>query len=298
MAWALPAFADEPEDMLTTGPIAKDVAVSNDGTQLAFAYENAGSSAIWVSDRNGKNAHKLLDWPGSDQVSPDWSPDGQSIVFSSNKNSSGYDIWVVNVSSLGATQLTSNSGSNEKPRYSPDGSKVLFTSNRTGKREIWYMNADGTGQKAVGLQSLIVDDPAWSPDGTEVVFSGCTLPESGSSLSDGHCNLFVIALDASTARQVTFGNAQDWEPDWGAGGIVFSSSRSDYNLMVVDPAGNNLHQVTDKDKLCSHPRWNRSTGEVLFQDSDGAISKSTLAGSVTSVVNAGHLSTAKKGDLN
>jgi TolB protein len=40
-------------------------------------------------------------------------------------------------------QLTSGSGSNERPSWAPDGKHIAFTSNRTGTNQIYAMTVDG-----------------------------------------------------------------------------------------------------------------------------------------------------------
>lgn len=240
---------------------------SPDGTRLLFSSDIVGRyTTVWIANRDGSNARPFVNWVGSNQTDPDWAPNGRSVVFSSDRDSVGHDVWRVSADGTGALRLTANSGDNRQPRFSPDGARIVFTSNRTGKDEIWYMSADGTNQKAVGLQSLLINDPAWSPDGTRIAFSGCLRPPNGSAITDGVCNIYIIALDASSASQVTFGKVNDWSPDWGPLGIVFSSSRSGgQTIWIVDPQGTSLRQVTDgNDGLNLDPRWDYTTNTIVF----------------------------------
>ena len=245
-------------------PYADWAAPSRDGSKLAFVVSELDKfSTIWISDRDGSNPRILIDWPDSMQTEPDWAPDGQSIVFASNRGSRRPNIWTIRADGTNPVQLTSNVSGNYQPRYSPDGSKILFTSNRTGKRELWHMAPNGSSQKAIGLQSLLVGDPSWSPDGKNVAYTGCTLPP-GQPFSKGVCNLFTIALDASAAKQVTSGKFEDWNPDWGISDIVFVAlGRNGVGLWLVNPDGSNLRQITSN-SLDLHPKWDRSSNSVVF----------------------------------
>lgn len=81
---------------------------SPDGTKLA--YDDRG---IWVADADGSNARQLTTYP--QDFNPHWSPDGQSLVFESNRNDfdpkdhGGLfegELFVVNADGTGLRPLT------------------------------------------------------------------------------------------------------------------------------------------------------------------------------------------------
>ena len=157
------------------------------------------------------------------------------------------------------------------------------------------MQIDGSNPKAIGLQSIKLSDPSWSPDGKSIAYTGCQPPPSKSALSAMVCNLFTITLDAATTERVTTGIFLDWNPDWGASGIVFVSNRSGSPaLWLVNPDGSSLHQLTNPPStLDLHPKWNRSTNGVVFTraaDSTDIWSKNPAG--VESRITSASLSTA------
>jgi Tol biopolymer transport system component len=278
-------------------PYADWAIPSRDGSKLAYVVSGPDKlSTIWISDRDGSNPRILIDWPDSMQTEPDWSTDGQNIVFASNRGSRRSNIWTIQVDGSLPTQLTTDAADDRQPRYSPDGSKILFTSNRTGKRELWYMASNGSGQKAIGLQSLLVGDPSWSADGKNIVYTGCTLPP-GQAFSKGVCNLFTISLDASTARQVTSGIFEDWNPDWGASEIIFNSNRNHTSgLWLVNPNGSSLRQITSN-SLDLHPKWDRSSNSAVFTRGNEIWSTDLLGNEtqLTHIADANHHPVANAG---
>jgi Tol biopolymer transport system component len=268
-SWDHPAYGQqgqEDDEQVARPPASDWASVSPDGTKLLFESDASGTQTIWISNRDGTNARPLIDWMGSIQTEPDWSPNGMSIVFASNHGSNNFNIWIAKVDGSIPTQLTAKMGNNRQPRVSPDGTKILFTSSTTGKRELWYMLVNGSNPKAIGLQSLRISDPSWSPDGTSVAYTGCTPPPSKSALSAMVCNVFTITLDAATATQVTTGSFLDWNPDWGISGIVFVSNRAGSPVLwLVSPNGSGLRQLTFPSSTVDiHPKWNRSTNTVIF----------------------------------
>jgi Tol biopolymer transport system component len=265
-AWMListPARVRATEDE-TKWPQADLATPSRDGSKLAFVVtEPSKNSTIWIAERDGSNPHILIDWPDSVQTEPDWAPDGQSLVFASNRGGKGYNIWTIRLDGKQAQALTQSFGGNREPRFSPDGSKIVFTSKRTGKNLLWQMTADGSDQKPV-LQSNFVREPAWSPNGEAIVYSSCTFPPSGGSISEIYCHLFTVSPEGNAIKQVTQGNFYDFKSDWGHSGVVFGSfgRGSTDGLWLVNPDGTGLRMLTQGS--ASNPKWDQSSNTVVF----------------------------------
>lgn len=75
-------------------------------------------------DVDGANPHQLTHHPDGDSH-PRWSPDGQRILFSSDRDGDA-DIWTIGVDGTGLRKLTSMPGVEARGSWSPDGSRVVF----------------------------------------------------------------------------------------------------------------------------------------------------------------------------
>jgi len=123
------------------------------------------------------------------------------------------------------------------------------------------MNADGSNQHVIALISTRVSDPTWSPDGQQIAYVGCR--------RGGECNLFRVNANGSNSLQITSGNFQDWNPDWGNPGIIFASNRGDsQGLWLIQANGNGLQQLTAPDGTGDlYPRWIGFTSAFVFSRS-------------------------------
>jgi Tol biopolymer transport system component len=124
---------------------------SPDGTLIAyFRWRDEGpeQNAVFVIDSIGGEERQLTEW---DQVAgyPDWSPDGQWIVFTTYPD--WHDVGTSNLYRMRPDgtkmeQLTFYEGSSfraSQPRYTPDGKWILFTGVTPGGRDMMTIPADG-----------------------------------------------------------------------------------------------------------------------------------------------------------
>lgn len=126
-------------------------------------------SRLKVMDADGENARTITEVTGS-IFSPTWSPDGNRIAYSVQRDKSYPVIYVQNVSGGGATPLTPFSGSNLSPSFSPDGSKILFSSSFEGSAHIYEMSASGGQPRKLTNWPSSEVQPNYAPDGKSFIF--------------------------------------------------------------------------------------------------------------------------------
>ena len=81
----------------------------------------------------------------ADDSMPDFSPDGRTIAFTSNRDRQG-EIYVMRANGESPRRLTRRPGDDWAPDFSPDGRRIAFTqlARSTAGGTVWVMNADGT----------------------------------------------------------------------------------------------------------------------------------------------------------
>lgn len=110
-----------------------------DGKELIYVQiEGLLAGNIWKMDIETKNAKQLTFDKDAWNQFPFAAPDGNSIVFSSNR-SGAWHIWQINTDGTNLRQIT-NGGGEQHPRISPDG-KWLFYSER---KSLWKKSLSGS----------------------------------------------------------------------------------------------------------------------------------------------------------
>ncbi len=144
---------------------------SPDGRLIAFDSDQSGHRYFYQrrSDLSGAEV-PFLETPG-DKVLNDWSPDGQSILFTTPNNpKTGADIWYVALSGdrkplpFVVTPFLERAG-----QFSPDGRWVAYQSNETGPYEVYIRSFPGPGgQQQVSPSGGI--QARWRSDGRELYY--------------------------------------------------------------------------------------------------------------------------------
>src|SRR5687768_15508340 len=107
--------------------------VSPDGKWIAYDAStidlpnNVRKSALYLMRSDG-SGHKQLTNGAKQDEAPDWSPDGKTIAYVSNRDGKGKQVWLYDVASAKSTKLTTISGGAGSVKWLPDGSGLVFVS--------------------------------------------------------------------------------------------------------------------------------------------------------------------------
>jgi serine/threonine protein kinase len=102
---------------------------------------------------------------------PYYSPDGESVIFSSSR-SGDVDLWEVSTKTNAVRRLTDHPASDWDPFVTPDGKHLLWSSNRSGHFEIWTAERDGSAPRQVTNDGSDAENPVATADGWVVYASG------------------------------------------------------------------------------------------------------------------------------
>lgn len=226
--------------------------ISPDGKTLAFRWseDEEGTNGVYLQNI-GSLARRYL----VRGYSPDWSPDGEWIVF----DSGDYNLGKIRVDGSSLTQLTSN-GRSLEPAWSPDGQTIAYYVEMGSETTagIATVTTDGI----LGPRLFLGGSPDWFPDGR--LFA--TL---------GRSNAFLV-YDRRASRLDTIKGIPDQarypqvSPDgtritFLADGIWLCNSDGSDLRQIVRSDGDELGRGGDPKILVGAPSWHPDGLHVVFE---------------------------------
>jgi TolB protein len=110
------------------------------GRKILFHALAGKNYDIWMINPDGTDLTQLTT-DSADDVDASWSPDGEMVIFSSDRegsaeSKSNFNLWVMDLKGTGLTQLTFSPADDGAPFWSSDG-YVYFHSDRIGNYDIF-----------------------------------------------------------------------------------------------------------------------------------------------------------------
>jgi Tol biopolymer transport system component len=229
---------------------------------ITFGANTGSGVQLYTVRSNGHDLQQITHGPG-EALHPDWSPDGQSIVFEHDWDTETQcaTIDVMDPDGSNQVSLTTGVGGCEgQPSFMPDGARIVYDhfDFTTFDAAIWGMNADGSNQHRIidpwpnGLG--FTTDGNVSPDGETLSFVGFDGnlfgPPPNSEPAQG---LFASDLDGNNLSQLLpftldLAIKHDWAPD-GKHIVVttnanFFNPGESANIATIRPDGSDLHYLT------------------------------------------------------
>ncbi len=237
-------FADEVMEQLTN---KRGVAE----TRLAFLSRTPQGKEMYAVDFDGANVKKLTN-EQSVILSPDWSPDGRSIVYTSYKDHNP-DLILLDPSGRHRRPLLRLPGINSAPAWSPDGKKISLVLSKDSNSEIYVLNR---WRKLIRLTRHFNIDtsPTWSPDGTKIAF---TSDRSGT----GRPQIYIMDAtsgDRTGVTRITFQSRYNDNPSWSPDGdkIAFTTLiKGKFQIKIYNPETRQTTDVTTGPGSKEEPTW-------------------------------------------
>ncbi len=185
---------------------------AKDGQSIYLSMTlGSGSADIYKIDLQGEIIKRLTSGPaGAINVEPSLSPDGNKIVFSSERGGRPM-LYIMNSDGSDVKRVTFKGKFNSSPSWSPDGNKIAFAGMDENNFDIFIMDTDGsslkriTSAKKASGKSSNNEDPSFSSDGRYLVYT---------SDRTGQNQIYISSLDGQEERRVTQDSKNYYRPKW------------------------------------------------------------------------------------
>lgn len=186
-----------------------------DGRSLLVTMSQGGGTGIFKMAIDGGKPLPLIPSTGRTiNVEPAYSPDGKWVAFSSDRSGRPM-IYIMRPDGTNIVRKTFEGQYNSTPTWSPDSKSIAFAGLDINKKiyDIFLMTVDGSAplQRLTSAQKpngrwANNEDPSFSPDGRQVMF-----------ISDrtGPRQLYIVNLDGTNERRVSFDDRYYAKPKWG-----------------------------------------------------------------------------------
>jgi len=212
--------------------------------RIVYATFRPANTDLYLFDSPGRAPRRLTSDPDL-EYNPVFSPDGQWVVFCSERRGNP-DLYALDLRNPAPPRLLTNSDALEDaPSFSPDGKRLAFVSTRDGNADIFVMpfrpNGPDASAEAVNLTRHKGGDfhPAFSPDGKQIAFS---------SDRDGYreSEIYVMQADGSNVRRLTRSPGWDGSPAWSRNGkwiYFYSQRKSGPGIYRMKPDGSGQKRI-------------------------------------------------------
>jgi len=242
--------------------------------RILYASDEDGVSNLWILNLKSNERIQLghETWNSSE---PDWSPDGEWIVFRSERQSGG--LFLRSVSSGNLVEVAPYG---HHPRWSQDGSQIVFhTEGRRGEIFVWNLK-DKSVRTVDVIRPILFNQsfPVWSQNGRHIYFvasaqaAGRSFPTEKSNdwVALGH-QIWKVPATGGEAQVVTpgFGIVRDAGFDLDAINCSLIFTGLDHSLWLLKLTGPSKEPARNPTRLTftteghQHPRFS-PLGDIVF----------------------------------
>lgn len=214
--------------------------------RLALVGNRTGQKELYLADADGQGLIQLTR-DKSVSISPNWSPDGNQIVYTAFLKRYP-DVYLIELASGARKRIASYPGLNTGAAFSPDGRDVALILSKDGNPELYVKNLASGNTVRLTTTKGAEASPSWSPDGQRIVYV---------SDQPGTPQLYIVSRQGGAPRRLTSRGSQNVAPDWGPNNLIAYASLvgGRFQVCVTNPDNLETKQITSEYYNHEDPSW-------------------------------------------
>lgn len=253
-----------------TAPTTEHIAQNQ---RLLFVSNQDGDREIYTTRADGSELVQLTR-NERDDYDARWSPDGNTILFTSLRDGGNSEIYLMQADGSQQRNLTHSPGFDGQARWSPDGNTIVFSSDRAdGTVHLFTMRPDGSAvRQLTSDKDASYNAAEWSPDGKWIAYRKLT--------ANNKADTWLVDARTLDHWQLTNNPKHNdgevsWSPD--SSQVVYHSRRNrEFNIYVYDLTRKQERQLTHLHASDSQPQWSHHSDSILFLSTRGPHGRTQL----------------------
>lgn len=283
--------------------------ISPDGKRIVYTVNDAIMTPdksefvtqIWLASADG-SGNRQVTFGEKSSTNPKWSPDGQSLAFTSNRKDNRNNLYILRVDGGEADAMTELKSSVGDFEWSPDGRWIAYASadsrtdeeekNDKGRNDYRWVdedtklarlyvipverNANGKREprKLTG-ESRQVEGLSWSPDGKSIAFSHVKSPGANDWTSS---DISIVTIATGLVKPFASSAAAEGRPFYSPDGKWIAATVSDLparwarsDHITIFPAAGGAPRVSplSHDGQPAIAGWSADGSRIYFVEAKG-----------------------------
>ncbi len=245
-------------------------------SRIAFISDRTGHAEVYTSDLLFQEL-KQLTRDRSQCLSPNLSPDGRTLLYTSYHGSGFPDIYQVDLSTGQRTVFAGFKGTNTGATFSPDGRQVAMILSGSGNSDLYIANPQGRNLQKLTRTKSLEADPAWSPDGVRLAFTSDQM---------GGPQVYVMSVQSRSMERLRTDISRNCsEPTWNPREpslIAFTAaSAGEFEVAVYDYRKAQSTILTRGAGDAVHPVWLRDGRHLIYTERTSRTSRLMILDTAT-----------------
>jgi TolB protein len=229
-------------------------------TEIAFVSNRTGRKEIYLMDADG-GRQRAVTANKSINNFPSWSPDGDSIAFTSYRHLNQPNIFV-STRGRGQPQRLLTGLRREQSQYravfSPTGAALAVVMSDGAPSEIYNVSLPARKFKRLTRNGSIDVSPSWSPNGDRLAYV---------SDRSGSPQIYIMDADGGNSRRLTFNGTYNSAPAWSPDGkwIAYETRvGGQFDIWLIDPEGQTNVPLITHPRSDEAPSWSPNSRKLAF----------------------------------